>query len=222
MNRDVKIDIGRIIRALLSKWYLIIIAGLILGGVFYGWRDSKRQQYAASVSLYSAAYGSVSETTQVAKIMQSYASVITSNKITERAASILGDNTITGSYIRSIIGVNYSENSPILYISATDTNGTRAVVIANAVAEAFIIEAQNLTGSEGVRILDKATIAYEISKGTRRYTMLGVLGGVIAVAGLIILFEIFSDRVYRVEDAELGGKLEIIGVIPDQKGVNAK
>ena len=219
MNKVIKIDIGRIFKALLMKWYLMVIAGLLLGGIFYFWRESKTQTFTASASLYSAAYGSVSETTQVAKIMQSYASVIASNKITERAASILGDNTITGSYIRSIIGVSFSDNSPIIYISANDTSVNRAIMIANAVAEAFIIEAQNLTGSEGVRILDKATTGYELSKGTKKYTALGFLGGVLFVAVMIALFEIFSDRVYRVEDAELDGKLEIIGVIPDQKGV---
>ena len=219
MNKVIKIDLGRIFKELIRKWYLMVIAGLIMGVFFYYYRESKVQRYSASVSLYSAAYGSVSETTQVTKVMQSYASVITSNKIAERAASILGDNTINGSYIRSITGVSYSEDSPILYISANDTNGARAVMIVNAVAESFIIEAQNLTGSEGVRILDKATAAYEISNNSRRYTVLGALGGVLAVALLIGIIEIFSDRVYRVEDAELEGKLEIIGVIPDQKGV---
>ena len=219
MNKEIKIDLGRIIKALFAKWYLMAIAGFIIAGMFFYWRTSKTQTYSASVSLYSAAYGSVSESTQVAKVMQSYASVITSNKISERAASILGDNTITGSYIKSIIGVGYSDDSPILYISASDSNGTRAVAIANAVAEAFIIEAQNLTGSEGVRILDKATEAYEISLGVRRYTVLGFLGGVFIMAIVIILSEILSDRVYRVEDAELDGKLEIIGIIPNQKGV---
>lgn len=219
MNKVIKIDIGRIFKALLKKWYFMVIAGLIVGGIMYYWRESKSQRYSASVSLYSAAYGSVSETTQIAKIMQSYASVITSNKISERAASILGDNTITGSYIRSIIGVGFTADSPILYISATDINGERAVMIANAVAEAFIIEAQNLTGSEGVRILDKADEAYEISNSVKKYTLLGALAGIFVMAVVIAFFEIFSDRVYRVEDAELGGQLEIIGVIPDQKGV---
>ena len=219
MNKEIKIDLGRIIKALIAKWYLMAIAGFILAGMFFFLRTSITQTYSASVSLYSAAYGSVSESTQVAKVMQSYASVITSNKISERAASILGDNTITGSYIKSIIGVSFSDDSPILYISASDSNGTRAVAIANAVAEAFIIEAQNLTGSEGVRILDKATEAYEISLGVRRYTVLGFLGGAIIMAIVIVLSEILSDRVYRVEDAELDGKLEIIGIIPNQKGV---
>ena len=219
MKKVIKIDIGRILRAMLSKWYLMAIAGLLLGGIIFNMKYSTKQRYIASVSLYSAAYGSVTETTQVAKIMQSYANVIASNKITERAASILGDNTITGSYIRSIIGVRYDELSPIIYISASDTNQMRAIVIVNAVAEAFIIEAQNLTGSEGVQILDKANAAYPVSKGVRKYTMLGGLGGILVMALLIAFIEIFSDRVYRVEDAELDGKLEIIGIIPDQKGV---
>ena len=219
MNKTIKIDIGRIFRALLRKWFLMVIAGLVIGGIMFYWRSSKTQKYAATVSLYSAAYGSVSESAQVAMVMQSYASVISSYKIAERAESILGDNTITGSYIRSIIGVSYSDDSPIIYISATDSDGIRAIMIVNAVAEAFIIEAQNLTGSEGVRILDRSTVAYEISLGVKKYTVLGILGGIFIMAALITFAEIFSDRVYRVEDAELDGKLEIIGIIPNKKGV---
>ncbi len=218
-NKVIKIDLGRIFRALLKKWFLMAIAGIIIGGIMFYWRSSMTQKYAATVSLYSAAYGSVSESAQVAMVMQSYASVISSYKIAERAESILGDNTITSAYIRSIVGVSFTEDSPIIYISASDSNGARAVMIVNAVAEAFIIEAQNLTGSEGVRILDKATMAYEISRGIKKYTALGIIGGIVAMAGLIAFAEIFSDRVYRVEDAELGGKLEIIGIIPNKKGV---
>ena len=219
MNNVIKIDIGRILKAFFSKFYLMLLAGVIVGGLLFYMKSSAKQQYTASVSLYSAAYGSVSETNQVAKIMQSYANVVASNKITERAASILGDNTITGSYIRSIIGVSNDDDSPIIYIYATDTNSARAIVIANAVAEAFIIEAQNLTGSEGVQILDKATEAYEVPKSVKKYTLLGAIGGVFVMACIIAFVEIISDRVYRVEDAELNGKLEIIGIIPDQKGV---
>ena len=218
MNKVIKIDLGRIFKAILSNWYIMAIVGLIIGGIMFNWRSTKKQQYYAAVSLYSAAYGSVSESTQVAKVMQSYASIITSKKIAERAASILGDNTINGSYIRSVTGVRYSEDSPILYISATDTNPERAISIANAVAEAFIIEVQSLTGSEGVKILDQATNAAALSLGILKYTVLGMVGGVIAVALLITVFVILSDRVYRVDDAELGGKLEVLGIILNKKG----
>ena len=219
MNKSIKIDVGRIIKALLANWYLMAIAGLLLGGIFYNLRAMETQKYSASASLYSAVNGSVSESTTVAKVMQAYASVISSNKIADRAASILGDSKVTGSYIRAVISVSYSADSPILYIYATDSSRTRAAAIVNAVADAFIIEAQNLTGSDGVQILDKAIDAKEISKRVRLYTVLGLFGGAMIMAMVIIIREIISDRVYRVEDAELNGKLEIIGIIPDQKGV---
>jgi capsular polysaccharide biosynthesis protein len=219
MNKSIKIDVGRIFRSLLSKWYVMAIVGLLLGGIVFNWRSSIKQQYSASVSLYSAVNGSVSENTALAKAMQAYASVIMSNKISDRAASIIGDYTISGSYIRSVVWVNYSQDSPILYISANDPNPTKAVSIVNAVAEAFMIEAQNLTGKEGVQILDKASEAYAVSTGTRRYTVLAMIGGVMATALVLVIMELVSDRVYRVDDAELNGKLEVIGIIPDQKGV---
>ena len=219
MNKSIKIDLGRIFRSLLSKWYVMAIVGLLLGGIAFNWRSSIGQKYSASVSLYSAANGSVSENNALAKAMQAYASVIMSNKISERAASIIGDYTISGSYIRSVVWVNYSSDSPILYISATDPSPSKAVAIVNAVAEAFMIEAQNLTGSEGVQILDKASDASPVSTGTRRYTILAIIGGVFITAFVLIIMELVSDRVYRVDDAELNGKLEVIGIIPDQKGV---
>lgn len=220
MNTVVKIDVGRCLSALLKKWYYMLLVGIATAGVIFLIKGIQGQTtYTASATLYSASYGSYSETTLATRAMQTYSQIISSHMIAERAEGIIGDDSISAQEIRSMVFINYEEESPILYIMARSSNLKKSVAVVNAVAEAFLIEAQNITGGEGIRILDSASaeaVNASSSSDGKKYAVVGFFVGAFLVALLIVLKEIFSDRVYRVEDATLGS-MELLGVIPDEK-----
>ena len=91
------------------------------------------------------------------------------------------------------------------------------IATANALAQSFVIEAQSTIGTQAIQILDEATFIGIVNPKVKRNVALAFIVGAFIPALIIALMEILSDRVYRVEDASLDDKLEIIGIIPDQK-----
>lgn len=216
-EKTIKVDVGRSFKAVLRKWYLVLAAGLVCGMIMYAFKYDTPQYYSATATVYSAASGSYAETTQGLSAMRMYSEVVTSAKLAERAASLVNNSKINSNMVRGMASVSYKDDSPVLYITAKSTNPSYVAPVANALAQSLIIETQSMTGSQAIQILDQAAGVSIIGRGVKRNVAFAALAGMILVSGIIVLVESLSDRVYRVEDAELDGKLEIIGIIPDQK-----
>lgn len=217
MDTVITIDIFRIIKAILKKWYFVVLVATCAALIMFAYKYDTVTKYYANATVYSSAYGSYAATAEGVKAMQLYAELVTSNKIAERAVSILGDNSLDVDKVRSMVYANAPEDSTILLIGANGTDPYKTIAVANAAAEAFIIEAQNITGGQGVQILDKADTAKVIPNPIKRNCVIAFLAGAFFVCGLIALGEIFSNRIYHVEDASLDGEIEILGIIPTQK-----
>lgn len=215
-EKTIKIDIGRCIIAVIRHWYLIGAVGVAAALVMFAMKYDTPQYYTATASVYAAGSGSYQEAAQGIAAMQTYAEIVNSNKIAERAASIMGDGRLTAPQIRSMMSASYDEKSPVIYITARSTDSAVVIASANAVAQSLVIEAQTITGTQAVQMLDEASNISEQGRGVNRSVAIAFAGGVLVTMALIVLVEMLTDRVYRVEDAELDGQLEVIGIIPDE------
>lgn len=215
-EKTIKIDIGRCIIAVIKHWYLIGAVGVAAALVMFALKYDTPQYYTATASVYASGSGSYQEAAQGIAAMQTYAEIVNSNKIAERAASIMGDGRLTANQIRGMMSARYDEKSPVIYITARSTDPTAVIVTANAVAQSLVIEAQTITGTQAVQMLDEAENISEQGRGVKKNVAIAFAGGVLLTMALIVLIEILTDRVYRVEDAELDGQLEVIGIIPDE------
>ncbi|MBE5905176.1 MAG: hypothetical protein E7277_00080 [Lachnospiraceae bacterium] len=216
MEYEVKIDVVRCIRAMFEKWYLYILLGIVSVGIVFGMNYGKEELYQGYTTIYCAINGTYTATAESMKIVKLNAKLVNSNKIATRAVSIMGNNSITAEDVQAMISVDFSEESPVLGIAAVNASPKVAVSVANAVAEAFVIEASNISANDGVQIFDKAVTAERVSKGYVKNTVLLFAVGFLLLTAVIAGVEILSDRVYHVEDAELDGELELLGVIPEQ------
>lgn len=218
MDREIKIDLRRCIKALIQKWWIIAICTIIFLTIgIMRTNTVVIPTYMSSATVYSMAYGSYQEALEGASVMKTYADIVSSRKVAERAALIIGDDTITAQSIQGMVSVEYLKDSPILTIFATSLNSQVAVKIANAVADAFVIEVKNITGSDSVQILDTAVEAYQYMDGGTSTTMKRLMYagiGFVLPCIIIVLIEILSTRLYAVNDASLNDELEIIGIIP--------
>lgn len=218
MDREIKIDLGRCFRAVFRKWWLIAISTVVfitLGLVFTN--TVQVPIYYSEATVYSMAYGSYQEALEGASVMKTYADIVSSRKVAERAALIIGDDTITAQTIQAMVEVDYVSSSPILTISATSFNPELTIKVANAVADAFIIEVKNITGSDSVQLLDSAVDSKVFNNGGMSRGMKRTIAGLVGVllpCMIIFLKEILTTKLYSVDDASLNGKMEIIGFIP--------
>ena len=120
-----------------------------------------------------------------------------------------------------MISVNYDAtniNVSVIYILANSYDQNLSVKVANAVSDSFVLKIADLTGTDNIQTLDKATeakISYNAS--SKRISTIFILTFVGAFLSclFIVMREILSPRMYSAKDATAYGTLDIIGVIPE-------
>lgn len=212
------IDFVRILRRLIQKIWLIILVTVVSGllGIVYTIGDTPNI-YNAQVSLYSVASGSYTASIQGSYAMRDYAEIVRSKKVAERVVNVLTDYDLNALTIQSMVSTSYDENSAIFYIFANSQDPKLANAVANAAADAFVIEVSNITGADRVKILDAAdnvSISYDGVREQQKTRLIFVAAGFILICLILSLLEIFSSKIKSVNDSTLNGQIKLLGVIP--------
>lgn len=222
MNDEIRFEDFKL--AFISIWkkkFLIILISLItfLVGIIFTITADSTNTYSAMSSVYGAIYGSYEESSDATSAMLSYADVLTTKKVCERAESILGNANITANDIQSMISSQYSSDSIILKIWANADDPETAINVANAVGEAFVIEMKNILGSDAVQMLDYADKYYIAKNGVKSLWMLRIVFGLVGLAGsCIVLFamELFSDKLKSVEQCVFDEEDVVLAILPEE------
>lgn len=207
--------------SLFSRKMLILLVTIItfLIGILLTITADSSNTYKATSSVYGAIYGSYEESTDATSAMLSYADVLTTKKVCDRAESILGDANITSVDIQDMITPQYSSDSIILQIWAEAEDPQVAINVANAVGEAFVIEMQTILGSNAVQMLDSADRYYIASDGLRNLWLIRIIFAAIGFGGsCVVLFamELFSDRLKSVEQCIYDEDDVILAILPEE------
>jgi capsular polysaccharide biosynthesis protein len=215
---ELEIDIGQCIKAIGKNIWLVILTTLVIGliGIAVTLQPTVIE-YSAVSTIYSAAAGSYTDSQQGAAAMQDYIDIASSLKVCESAAAILGNPDITGEYIMESITTSITEDSYIMSIEAVSTDPQLAMQISTALANAFVVEMQTITGGDKVQILDEAydyDVAYDSGVLFNRIRLGAAAGGFLLSCLVISLLTIFNPRAITLSECSLGDQLEIIGVIP--------
>lgn len=216
---EVKLDFRKYFMEIAKKWWIIALVGcasLLLGiGLNF---EVQPDRYSGCATVYSASVGSYTDSLEGIKALRDYSDIITSYKVSNRAALILGDDSLNGEDINSMISYSLSENSTVYYIYASSVDNYEAVRVANAVAEAFVIEIRNITGDENVQILDEAvesSLTFNGRSNQIKNILLITLIGVFLAVVTIVAISFFSTKIVTVKECSDNGELKILGVIPD-------
>ncbi|MCR5785139.1 MAG: hypothetical protein K6G40_05795 [Eubacterium sp.] len=225
----IEINVARCLGALARRWkFLLWISALFaIAGAALGMPDFK-DKYEASASVYSVSYGSISDSTEATSAMNYYVDVASSLKVCNRAATQL-DYDLNGAAIQEMIEVNLSTNeyetvyydydSSMVIITATSEDPVMAMDIADAVADAFVVEMNNILGSDEVQVLDEAysyeksyDAAANLAKSVFKMFALGLIFAMVVV----VIMEIFNKKVRTIREGSLYEQLPVIGVVPDK------
>lgn len=198
----------------------LVVAVAVLGaliGVLAATLMPARLVYSSKASVYSATYGSYQEAMDGVTAMMNYSDVMASSKVCQRAASNLRNINATAKDIQNMISVSTNDNGYIIYVEATSDNPEVSSQVANAVAEAFVVEMSNITGKNAVQLLDEASVSdtyvyYSTSK--KKVMGLCVIVSIAIICAYIVLSELFSGKVKCVEQCIEGNMDEVIGIIP--------
>ncbi len=208
--------------ALVALWRnaLLLVLACFLGlfaGLLYTSFTTGSNYYGATASVYSATYGSYQLTQTEVKALTNYADIIASKKVAEDAAALIKDSVISSDVIKNSISIKTDSSSYIMELTAVSSNPENAIMIVNAVSEAFVAEVSRVTGSDSIQILDEAEKAFIYrSNNTTKIRMLFVIASLLLVAAAIGLHSLFSNKLQSVKQCTDDPE-EIIGIIPLSK-----
>ena len=212
-------DVTKYNRAIVKNRLIILIVGIasfIIAMILnFEVKDNKYRAYA---NVYSKGIYNNIDMKKGTYVLQNYAEIITSKRVADRAALIIGEDTIDGIDIKSMISYSYSEDSPVYKIYATSKEPQLAITVANAVAKAFVTELNNIVGEDSAQILDEAYEYENVFNGRQiqiRNIIVITLCGVLFSLIVIIAVAFFSTKIESVNDATINGEIEILGVIPN-------
>lgn len=238
LNRIIEIDFMRLLKqwAAHLKWVILTtLLFLIIGVLVALFAVDDADVYDAKSSVYSIAYGSYSESADGIQVIRTYSKIIKSYQIAERAALLLGDDSldqykiydmieVEDTYIDTSTGV-YEDDSAIINIHAYSTNQEEAIRVVNAVASAYVLEVNSITKTDCVQVLDQAsscTRTYFAMKQQLMCMAVFAAAGFLVSSMIILLLEIFSTKINTIKQGTLYGELEIIGVIPEYGSIEAE
>ena len=216
-DKEIEIDIGRWIRTVIQKVWLIVITTVCGAGVALAFSITAKPVYEARTVICSDANLSYKEASEILFYLKEYAD-ISSRGIAERAKILLGDESLSADEIMRMVDYDYEDGKAVLFIETSSEERQLALDVANAVSESFVIEAQSLLGTNSVKVLEGAVLQ-ESGVSSKKVCILGGMFGFICPIIVIVFAQVVSDKIYYVSDAELGGELDIIGVIPEQAQV---
>lgn len=230
-ENELEIDLGRCFRALVKKWWFMAVMAVLFGIAGLALTLEKEDDiYSATSSVYVMSAESYSQTQVGITAMNAYSDIATSMKVCERAALLMGAENVTGEKImeattvstgeESVASAYVQKNSTVMTVTCQSNNPVEAMEMAQAVAEAFVMEMENITGTDAVRMLDKPyayKVAYDATQNQWMIRIVAFLFGGVFAAAIIVLAEIFDTKARTIRECTMKDELPIIGVIPVTK-----
>lgn len=202
---------------------LVTIAGFLMSVIFMSVKGNSTKYY-CSATLFSAVYGSYSDTTAGVAVMNRYTGLIRSSRVCNRAAQDLVGYNITAGELRRMVSngsiqvAGASTNSASygyrLTLSVHSDSAEKITAITNAMASAFAAELNDLLGSQTIQVMDEATGYDSYSTlNVLMYLILFIGGAFVMSCGLIFALAFFSPWARSAAQCEQDSNL-ILGMLP--------
>lgn len=219
-NEEIEIDLWELIQVLISKLWMILLAGVILALVtIIGTKLFITPKYQSTTQIYVLSKQNsdalTSSDLQVSSLLtQDYQKVIQSRTVAESVIAKLNLDMKPEELIEKI-SVSVADNSRVISITVTDSDPYVARDMADCVRNMAAEHIKNVMDYEAVNVVDEASIPDEPSspKTLRNGILGGILGCFLAIA-LIIILHVTNDTIKTSEDAERYLGMSTLGIIP--------
>lgn len=186
-------------------------------------------KYYTTATVYSVVYGSSNESYSGASLMNTYADLISTSRVCNRAAISLAKYGYSSERLQSMAKAgniylsgasasakNYSYKL-LLYVISPSLDSvplSDITIIANAMAEAFVAEINDISGTASLQVMDEAkSISRSQSMNTKTYMLIFAAAGFVLSCAIIFIKEFFSNKVYTIGQCE-NDKNQILGILP--------
>ena len=227
-NDEIEIDLKELFSALLGKAWMMLLAGLILGGVTFVWaKMTTIPQYQSVTKMYVISQQDGSGLTSADFSLSTYLTndcpeIIKSRTVIESVIDKL-DLDQTYEQLKGKVSVTASSATRIVTISVVDEDPKMARDIANAVRNAAANSITRIMKLEAVTVVDEAnTPEAPLAQGIMKKTVLAVMLGCMLVAGTVLVKYLMDDTIRVADDVEKYLGLSVLGMIPMDEQMNDK
>ncbi len=225
--REVEVNIAPLLSTLLKKLWLIILATVVMALLFQGFtrvfiKPTYKSSFTAFVNNQTKIQAQKSEVNtsdlQASReLVQTYARILTSNRVLKAAASSEIINfEITPSEIAKCVSTEIEDKTQIIKVNIITTDPQKSYKIAQAIALEAPAEMTVIVKGSSMSTVDEPQVP-KVKNGPNYLTasLIGALVGfVIALAYVIIRY--FRDDTIKGEgDLEGRYNLPVVGVIPN-------
>lgn len=217
---ELEIDIIELLRAVLSKIWIVIGSAVIMAAAAYLFCSFfVTPKYESTTKIYvinrqdsdSLTYSDLQSGSQLTK---DYQELVTSRPVLEEVRAELGLN-IENERLKRMITVSVPTDTRIVSITAEDTDPYMARAIADTVRISAAEHIANVMNTEAVNVVEEANLPTEISspKIIRNTAVGGVIGAFISIV-IIVMIYMMDDTIKTPDDVEKYLGLSVLSTIP--------
>lgn len=219
-NDEIEIDLMEIIRLMLKRLWIIVLAGITVGLAALAVTIlfiTPKYQSTTKMYVLSKQNGDTltnSDMQTSLSLTKDYAVMIKSRTVTEGVISQLGLD-MNHSQLLSKLTVSTSTDTRILAITVEDEDPYMACQIANAVRDVAANHIKNVMDIDAVNIVESANIPdTKSSPSLSKNGIIGGMAGCMLAAIIILINYMINDTIQTQEDVEKYLQLSVLGTIP--------
>lgn len=216
---EMEIDLKELFFALLNKWYMIVLSGLLcalIGLTCAMFLIPEKFESKTSIYIYNQQKENVTYTDLQtgSTLTKDYEVLVKGRTILESAVEKLGLD-LTYSQINSMVSVNVPASTRIVEITVKTTDPYLSRDIADAVREISSKSIAEVMGVDAVNVVETANLPEKkCSPSISKFTLMGGILGIILSSGIVVAMFLFNDTIRTQDDVEKYLGLSTLGIIP--------
>lgn len=224
-NED-EIDLLELLMALLNKWYLIAVAGLVCalaGMLFTMFLIPEKFESKTSIYIYNQQTDNMtmSDLQTGSTLTKDFEILVKGRNVLENVIEKLNLD-LTYGQLNGMVSVTVPANTRIVEITVKTTDPYLSRDIADAVREISSKSIAEVMGVDAVNVVEKANLPEgKSSPSISKNTVLSGLVGVVLACGIIVLLTLLNDTICTPDDVEKYLELSTLGVIPMDEALAA-
>lgn len=223
-TQEIEIDLGKLLRSILSKLWLVVLVGLLAAlGAYYYTSEMVTPTYSSTARVYiqnsQTIQSSASDLQSATTLKEDFQVLVKSDEVYRQVLESMGEN---GANYKSLRGKISLDNNTTRFVDITvsDADPVRAKKLADATAYVSRIKAKEILGVQDVAIMQLGSVSTSPSSpNMSKNIILGAVAGMFAVCAIIALVSLFNNKLTTVEDVEKYLGITVLGSIPDVKTV---
>lgn len=223
------IDLLRLAKALWRRAWAIVLALLVGAGLAYAYTVFMvTPLYQASVLMYvnnsDISVGSTkvsitsSDISAAQSLVDTYVIIMSARPTLEE---VIEETGVSYSYeeLRDMVSASAVNSTEIFQIVVTSADAKEAALLANTIATSLPDHISSVIEGCSVRIVENAVVPTRpVSPSVSKNTALGGLLAVVLCCGVLVMIELFNDKICEEDDLRQVSGLPILAGIPELLG----